>query len=55
VIIDRLTDREPSELEPAQIERVLRAIRDRTADLQNDHRFRYILAFKNHGARGRVP
>ena len=44
-------DLELSELKPAQIERVLRAIRDRMADLQNDHRFRYILAFKNHGAR----
>ena len=32
------------------IERVLRTYRDRILDLRNDHRFRYILVFKNHGA-----
>jgi UDPglucose--hexose-1-phosphate uridylyltransferase len=32
------------------IEKVLWAFRDRVADLKQDHRFRYILIFKNHGA-----
>jgi UDPglucose--hexose-1-phosphate uridylyltransferase len=31
------------------VERVLWAFRDRVADLRQDHRFRYILIFKNHG------
>jgi len=34
----------------AEIERVLWAFRERTADLKRDIRFRYILVFKNHGA-----
>jgi UDPglucose--hexose-1-phosphate uridylyltransferase len=33
----------------AGIERVLRAWRDRMADLKQDRRFRYVLPFKNHG------
>jgi UDPglucose--hexose-1-phosphate uridylyltransferase len=33
-----------------EIERVLYAFRDRILDLKKDHRFRYILIFKNHGA-----
>jgi len=32
------------------IERVLWAFRERVLDLKQDHRFRYILIFKNHGA-----
>src|SRR5207247_8377007 len=36
-----------SELE---IERVLSAFRERVLDLKQDHRLRYILVFKNHGA-----
>jgi len=35
--------------EPA-LEKILWAFRDRVADLKQDHRFRYILVFKNHGA-----
>ena len=31
------------------VEEVLWAYRDRTLDLKNDRRFRYILLFKNHG------
>ena len=42
--------KELSELSIEEIERVLLAYRDRMRDLQNDHRFRYILGFKNHGA-----
>ncbi len=34
----------------AQIERVLRAFRDRIRDLRQDRRLRHILVFKNHGA-----
>jgi UDPglucose--hexose-1-phosphate uridylyltransferase len=37
-------------LPEASIERVLRAWRDRVADLKQDRRFRCILPFKNHGA-----
>ena len=33
-----------------EIERVLWAFRERMLDLKRDHRFRYILVFKNHGA-----
>src|SRR5438093_830086 len=33
-----------------EIERVLAAFRERVRDLRQDHRFRYILLFKNHGA-----
>jgi UDPglucose--hexose-1-phosphate uridylyltransferase len=40
---------ELSELSLPEIERVLRAYRDRVLDLKNDLRFRYILVFKNHG------
>ena len=40
---------ELSNLPLADIERVLRVYRDRILDLKNDHRFRYILVFKNHG------
>jgi UDPglucose--hexose-1-phosphate uridylyltransferase len=32
-----------------EIERVLSAFRERVRDLKQDHRFRYILLFKNHG------
>jgi UDPglucose--hexose-1-phosphate uridylyltransferase len=31
------------------VEEVFWALRERTLDLKNDHRFRYILLFKNHG------
>jgi len=44
-------DRELSELDVAQIERVLDAYRDRIVDLQNDLRLRYVLVFKNYGER----
>ena len=40
---------ELSDLSLPEIERVLRAYRDRILDLKNDLRFRYILVFKNHG------
>jgi UDPglucose--hexose-1-phosphate uridylyltransferase len=36
-------------LPPQTIEDVLWAFRDRIVDLEKDHRFRYILIFKNHG------
>lgn len=39
-----------SDLEPPDIELVLRAIRDRALDLTRDPRIRYIMAFKNEGA-----
>ncbi|MGH7934532.1 MAG: galactose-1-phosphate uridylyltransferase [Candidatus Binataceae bacterium] len=42
-------DRGMADLEPAQIEEVLWAYRDRVLDLQRDERFRYVLIFKNHG------
>lgn len=38
-----------AELSPAQIALVLRAYRDRLADLMKDMRFKYIVVFKNHG------
>jgi UDPglucose--hexose-1-phosphate uridylyltransferase len=41
---------ELSELEVEDVERVLRAFRERMRDLRNDLRFRYILVFKNYGA-----
>jgi UDPglucose--hexose-1-phosphate uridylyltransferase len=43
-------DRGMADLEPAQIEEVLWAYRDRVLDLHRDERFRYIIIFKNHGA-----
>jgi UDPglucose--hexose-1-phosphate uridylyltransferase len=43
--------KELSELTPAQIELVLRAYRERIADLSQDLRIRYALVFKNHGER----
>jgi len=36
-------------LSPRQIEDVLWAYRDRILDLKKDHRFKYIMIFKNHG------
>jgi UDPglucose--hexose-1-phosphate uridylyltransferase len=39
-----------STMSEPEIERVLWAFRDRVLDLKQDHRFRYILLFKNHGA-----
>jgi UDPglucose--hexose-1-phosphate uridylyltransferase len=44
-------DRELAELSLAQVEAVLFAVRDRVLDLRNDSRIRYVLFFKNHGAR----
>jgi UDPglucose--hexose-1-phosphate uridylyltransferase len=38
-----------AEMPERQIEEVLYAFRDRIADLKRDHRFRYILVFKNYG------
>lgn len=38
------------DLSPADVELVLRAIRDRALDLGRDPRIRYIMAFKNEGA-----
>jgi UDPglucose--hexose-1-phosphate uridylyltransferase len=38
-----------AEMPERQIEEVLYAFRDRMADLKRDHRFRYILVFKNYG------
>jgi UDPglucose--hexose-1-phosphate uridylyltransferase len=43
-------DRSMADLEPAEIEEVLWAYRDRVLDLSRDDRFRYVLVFKNHGA-----
>ena len=43
-------DRMLADDDPAQIEEVLRAYRDRVIDLQRDTRFRYVIIFKNHGA-----
>ena len=37
-------------LDPARIEDVLWACRERVQDLKRDQRFRYIIIFKNHGA-----
>jgi UDPglucose--hexose-1-phosphate uridylyltransferase len=44
-------EKELSELDTEQIERVLRAYRERIADLSRDLRLRYTLVFKNHGER----
>lgn len=41
--------RQLSQLGDEEVARVLRAYRDRIADLRNDVRFRYVMAFKNHG------
>jgi len=38
-----------AEMPERQLEEVLYAFRDRIADLKRDHRFRYILVFKNYG------
>ena len=38
-----------AQMPEGQIEQVLCAFRDRIADLKRDHRFRYILVFKNYG------
>jgi UDPglucose--hexose-1-phosphate uridylyltransferase len=38
-----------SEMPEPQIQEVLRAFQDRVNDLKRDHRFRYIILFKNHG------
>jgi UDPglucose--hexose-1-phosphate uridylyltransferase len=37
-------------LDAAAVEQVLWAARERVRDLKQDHRFRYIIIFKNHGA-----
>ncbi|MFO0982290.1 MAG: galactose-1-phosphate uridylyltransferase [Planctomycetota bacterium] len=42
-------DRHLADLSVEQIQRVLRAYRERLIDLQRDVRFKYILMFKNHG------
>lgn len=39
-----------AEMEPAQIERVLKVCQERLRDLHRDPRFKYVLLFKNHGA-----
>jgi UDPglucose--hexose-1-phosphate uridylyltransferase len=44
-------EKDLSELDLHQIERVLGAYRERIADLSNDIRLRYVLIFKNQGAR----
>lgn len=44
-------EKELSELDPEQIELVLRAYRERIAALSQDPRIRYVLVFKNHGER----
>jgi len=43
-------DRWMADMEPAEIEEVLWAYRDRVLDLARDDRFRYVIIFKNHGA-----
>ena len=40
-----------ADMTPEQIRNVLVAYRERMLDLQKDKRFRYVLIFKNHGAR----
>jgi len=50
VIETRRHDASLADLEPAEIETVLWAYRDRVLDLSKDERFRYVLIFKNHGA-----
>jgi UDPglucose--hexose-1-phosphate uridylyltransferase len=44
-------DKTLAALSEAEIERVLWACRERVVDLKRDFRLRYILVFKNHGAR----
>ncbi len=52
VIIETSTHKqELPDYSQTQTEMILRAYRDRLADLKNDQRFKYMLAFKNHGAR----
>jgi UDPglucose--hexose-1-phosphate uridylyltransferase len=43
-------DRQLATMTEPEVERILGAYRDRIVDLKQDHRFRYILVFKNHGA-----
>src|SRR6185295_3070577 len=43
-------DRSLALMSEPEIERVLWAFRERMVDLRQDHRLRYILVFKNHGA-----
>jgi UDPglucose--hexose-1-phosphate uridylyltransferase len=43
-------DRTLAQMSEPEIERVLWAFRERMLDLKQDHRLRYILVFKNHGA-----
>ena len=43
-------DRSLAQMSEPEIERVLWAFRERMVDLRQDHRLRYILVFKNHGA-----
>ena len=38
-----------ADLSAADLEQVLRAYRERMNDLKRDHRFRYLMLFKNHG------
>jgi UDPglucose--hexose-1-phosphate uridylyltransferase len=42
-------DRRLGDLEPAAVERVLEAFRERIVDLKRDTRFKYVMVFKNHG------
>jgi len=44
-------EKDLSELEPAQVERIVRAYRARMLDLRKDVRLRYVLVFKNEGPR----
>ncbi len=44
-------EKDLGELDPSRIESVLRAVQARFLDLRKDARIRYILFFKNHGAR----
>jgi len=39
----------PADLEPHEVQEILWAYRDRTADLSRDPRFRYVMIFKNQG------
>jgi UDPglucose--hexose-1-phosphate uridylyltransferase len=43
-------DRSLAQMSEAEIERLFWAVRERMLDLKQDHRLRYILVFKNHGA-----
>jgi UDPglucose--hexose-1-phosphate uridylyltransferase len=42
-------DQDLADLPVADVENVLWALRDRIVDLKRDKRFRYVMAFKNHG------